>query len=213
VFYNDLTNQQLQAGFQSSTDLSVPFTTGILNAGKSRMWGVEVDASLSPVDILRLDANYAYLNTKLQSASPAVAPAGSPYDLISYTSIVGQPLPFTPKHKLSLTATLSLPIPENLGKLSIGANYIYSSSYQTSSNALGQSVGKSNIVNLNLNWNSVGGLPFDLTAFATNVTNEQYATFVIGTYDLLGFESRTLGEPSMYGVRLKWRFGASAEER
>jgi len=59
-----------------------------------------------------------------------------------------------------------------------------------------------NLLNLNFNWNSIGGSPVDLAVFATNVTDEKYpincgcALSVPG----LGFSAQILGAPRMYGV-------------
>ena len=52
-FYNDFTGQQL--AFNSVVDLAfqgkVPNAQPILNAGKSRIWGIEADASITPVSL------------------------------------------------------------------------------------------------------------------------------------------------------------------
>src|SRR5690606_10877700 len=127
-------NQQLQVGAQSSTQ-GASATTAIVNAGKSRIWGIEVDSSLSPSDAIKFDVSYAYLNTKLLSTIAITAVPGSPYDIFSFTSQEGLPLPFTPKHKLSATATFKLPIPESIGDLRFAANYSYSSNYIVSSSS------------------------------------------------------------------------------
>jgi iron complex outermembrane recepter protein len=206
AFYNNLRDQQLQAGFQSSTN-AAPQTTGIVNAGKSRIWGVEVEASLVPWEPLRFDVNYTYLNTKLQTEQPLVAAPGSAYDLFTFTSLAGDPLPFSPRNKASVTATYQLPVPDTIGRISLGITDTYSSSYLTAALSPYGVVGKSNLVNLNLNWTDVGGATLDLSAFVTNLTDDQYSTFTIGTYETLGFESRAIGEPRMFGVRARWRFG------
>ncbi len=62
-------------------------------------------------------------------------------------------------------------------------------------------------LNLNINWNSVAGRPFDIGLFATNVTKERYHVFTTGGYANYGFDAIILNQPQMYGVRLKARFG------
>ena len=54
AFYNDLTDQQIQAGFQSSTGAASP-TTGILNAGSSTIQGVEVESTFMLFEGMSLD--------------------------------------------------------------------------------------------------------------------------------------------------------------
>ena len=62
------------------------------------------------------------------------------------------------------------------------------------------------LLNLNLNWNSVAGGPLDFALFATNVTNEKYLAIVGGSYNSAGFESVGPGQPRMYGGRVRVRF-------
>ena len=61
------------------------------------------------------------------------------------------------------------------------------------------------LLNLNLTWESIAGLPLDLNIFATNVTEEEFWTFTTGAS--FGFDSLDVNEPAMYGARLKYRFG------
>ncbi|TAL00852.1 MAG: TonB-dependent receptor, partial [Rhodospirillaceae bacterium] len=129
AFYNDFTNQQIQVAFvQLSHNLAQGGTTGIVNAGKSRIWGTEVESSLNLFKGFRLDTSYAYLNSLLQTLNTGIVPVGfAPL----YTSIAGDPLPLTPKHKLSLTGNYTLPLDESLGKISVAANWVYTSSVLT----------------------------------------------------------------------------------
>jgi iron complex outermembrane receptor protein len=61
-----------------------------------------------------------------------------------------------------------------------------------------------NLLNLNVSWQSIAGTPLDLALFATNVTDKQYITFVPGTYNTVGFETATLGQPRMFGARVRY---------
>ena len=62
------------------------------------------------------------------------------------------------------------------------------------------------VLNLNATWENVAGLPVDLSAFATNVTNE--VTYVsVNDSTSRSFRSALLGEPRMYGLRVKVKFG------
>ena len=62
-------------------------------------------------------------------------------------------------------------------------------------------------INLNVDWESVGNLPVDLSFFMTNVTNEKRESYPIATYQTTGAESIYLNMPRMWGFRLKYRFG------
>jgi len=140
----------------------------------------------------------------LSVALPAV-----PVGLIALqsTSVVGGPLSMTPKHKLTLNGSYSLPVPESIGQLTLGATYTYQSSfYNTSTAAPGfTTLGSQKNLNLYLNWDSIANRPFDLQLFATNVTDEHYYLVTIG--GSFGFDSAYLNQPLMYGLRLRYHFG------
>jgi iron complex outermembrane receptor protein len=63
------------------------------------------------------------------------------------------------------------------------------------------------LLTLNLNWNDVAGLPVDVALFATNVTNEKYSVGATNNLNNVGADFIMLGEPRMYGLRLKYRLG------
>ncbi|TCM19546.1 iron complex outermembrane receptor protein [Novosphingobium sp. PhB165] len=134
-FYNKFADQQLQVGFNAnpcqSTDaagncISAPVspTAAPVNAGKSRIWGIEVDASISPFQGLLLQAGYTYLNTKLTSAKTFSLDPGSPY-VLSGTYLVGDPLALSPKNKVTISGTYTLPLPDSVGKVSFGLTYTH----------------------------------------------------------------------------------------
>jgi iron complex outermembrane receptor protein len=204
-FYNNFTNQQIQVGFTSSTGNVTP-SQGIVNAGKSRIWGVEAEGSLNPFAGFTLDGSYTYLNTKLESLSAPGLVAGSRFDTIEFTSQPGDPLPLSPKHKGSITGTYRLPLSPELGRIDIGATFTYTARQLITSASPFGYLKPTKLVNLNLNWNGVAGSRFDASLFTTNVTGEKYYLTVAGFYNNLGFESGQLGEPRMFGGRLRYHF-------
>ncbi|HEX7873547.1 MAG TPA: TonB-dependent receptor [Sphingobium sp.] len=242
-FYNSFSDQQLLLG----AILNGQANALVANAGKSRLYGVEADLSLRPIEGLVLNASYSYLNTKLQQFIPVnLGP-----DVQLTPPLVGEPIPNTQPHKLNLSGSYTLPLPESVGKITFGATYIYTASYksvaascpdiqQTTPNGLLVNVGcydsrnnqalllngqpnpaagvvnvnpesgripASNVINLSVNWEGVGGEPVDLGFFMTNVTNEVYYVS-LNDNTSRGFRSGLLGEPRMYGFRLKYRFGS-----
>jgi iron complex outermembrane recepter protein len=227
-FYNDFSNQQIQLGFEPSVNpvtgapAPVAPTTAILNAGKSRIYGAEVDATLNPFpDItalqgLRLEINYTYLHTEILEIAPS---STTDPNYVPGTSAItaGSPLLLSPKNKYVASADYTLPIASNIGRISIGAAFVHTdkqlSTYDYQNPTIvaefGGNLGTlpaSNLLNLNANWESIFGTTIDLSLFATNVTEDHYYLFVPGL-DSAGAEFATLGEPRMYGVRLRYRFG------
>lgn len=219
AFYNNFRNQQLQAGFfqNPASPIGVTPTAGPVNAGKSRIWGIEADMHLRLFEGFTLDGAYTYLNTRIKAITPITLPPTSPY-IAAPQAVVGDRLALSPKHQLSVTGTYVLPIDDSVGKISLGATYNYTSSQiSTYSDRIPQvtaftggvdlgTLAPRNLVNLNINWDSVGGSPVDLSLFATNVTKEKYYAYVPGIIAGTGFETAVIGEPRMYGARIRVRY-------
>ncbi|MBU6269534.1 MAG: TonB-dependent receptor, partial [Sphingomonadales bacterium] len=227
-FWNDFTNQQVTvvipqcspsgaAGRASCTRPAPTGINGIQNLGTSRMRGVEIEGSLSSGPV-RLDVGYAYLDAKvLNAATPACD--NSAFECASATYLQpGQALPFAPKNRITLTGTVTLPLNPKLGKVSLSATFTHTDQQITSySNAKAFAAGAipfdagiapaTNLLNLNLNWKDVAGSPVDLALFATNVTKQKYFVSLTNSLASLGGESVILGEPRMFGVRLKVKYG------
>lgn len=205
-FYNDFKNQQLQIGWYATNPAFIP-TTSIANAGSSRIYGLEAEASLSPIRGLNLNLAYAYLNTKILRVEPAPVIAGL---RSGGFPTAGDPLPLAIPHKLTANASYRLPLPESIGKISIGGNLVHTSSHIV--NTQKGRLPAYTYGNVNLNWDGVAGLPVDMSVFITNVTNKlMYNNINVQAQPAAGyggFYSYSLAEPRMYGVRLKYRFGS-----
>jgi iron complex outermembrane receptor protein len=211
-FYNNFTNQQLAATF-IGVGGTAP-TTGVVNAGKSRIYGAEVEATLQPFEGFSIDAAYTWLHAHIVSIEPLVST--DPNYVIAQEISAGDPLALSPEHKFSVTTGYTLPLDPGIGTITVATTYSYRSSqistyaYETPAirEAFGANLGKLpslGLLNLNLNWDSVGSLPIDVSLFATNVTGERYYTYVPGIASY-GFETASIGEPRMYGARLKYLF-------
>ena len=209
AFYNDFTDQQLAASLIPGPGSTSSPAQAIVNAGKSRIQGFEVDSQLN-YSVLGLGIGYSYIDSKLKSFSAVNIPGYLPATPNTET---GKALPMTPKHKLSLTPSVRVPLDESMGRVTLSATWVYTSK-QISTSALQTPFGNvpsSNILNLNVGWDSVGGSPIDLAAFVTNVTKEKYITFAGGGWQSTGVEYVGLGMPRMWGVRARFRFGGDAD--
>ena len=82
----------------------------ILNAGKSRTWGAEVEATVIPFDGLTLTGNFGYTSFKYLELDPSV---GDPRTFLEA---------YRPKWTASLAATYTLPTMSNGAALSFGAD-------------------------------------------------------------------------------------------
>jgi iron complex outermembrane receptor protein len=224
LFWNNFSNQQLQVGYNAAiinpaTGATAPVspTTAILNAGKSRIYGAELEGTISPLEGLLFGINYTYLKTEIREIGSTATTD------VNYEAAInikpGDPLALSPKHKAVVTGRYTLPLDKSIGDIFLGATYTYTSeqltNYNYSNPAIVQSlggdfgkVGSRGLVNLDMGWNSILGSSVDLTAFATNVTNKKYYQFIPGLGSAQSaLETATLGEPRMWGARLRYRFG------
>jgi iron complex outermembrane receptor protein len=224
AFYNDFSDQQLQFGFDAKVDpatgASAPVapTTAIINAGKSRIYGAEVDASIAPLDGLTFELSYTYLKAEIRKIE-AVNTVDPNYQAATSELEPGSPLALSPENKYSLSANYTLPLPGDIGRLRFGATFVHTdeqlTTYAYQDPALRTLFGGDlgtldarDLLSLNASWESIAGTPVDVSAFATNVTGEKYYNFVPGLATS-GSEFAVLGEPRMYGVRLRYRFGGN----
>ncbi|MBW8784360.1 MAG: TonB-dependent receptor [Novosphingobium sp.] len=228
AFYNDFRNQQLQIGLSCLPVSLCAQTTAIINAAKSRLWGVEVEAGITPFEGLRLEASYAYLNTKILSIvdlQGLVTARGLPFTDIRPLP-VGSVIPNSIPHKLVLSGNYTFPLPPSVGKVTVGATWVYTSRYRAVSDPfVGVQQGSnfvavqpysfasefgvlpsSKLLNLNATWDNVGGMPVDLGVFVTNVTNA-HVYLHSNVQAASGFVSNIIGEPRMWGARLRYKFG------
>ncbi|SFF92216.1 iron complex outermembrane recepter protein [Novosphingobium sp. CF614] len=204
-FYSKLTDQQILLGLTDNQGL-LPSGTSVINAGKSRMYGVDFDGQLRFGSLFRVDAAATYLNTKIQALD---LPDFTTYPFSEYevrqAPAVGGPLELAPKWSANVGGTFTVPTSEDLGKIELAAFYRYTSAYLT-----GGPTGRSTPIkqlDLNLDWRNIGGQPVDLALFATNVTNQFTRTYVQGLFNSFGFDTGYLGQPRMYGARIRVRFG------
>lgn len=175
--------------------------------GKSRIYGVEIDTAVTLFDSLKLEAGYTYLNTRLKSIVIPTLPPESPFLEVTPTARAGEELALSPKHRVSATATYALPLDESIGRVSVGATYVYTDKQvAVLSSPLGI-LPSTHLLNLNANWEGVAGSPVDLSFFMTNVTNKAYPVNVLNGYSSAGFDGYIVNQPRMWGLRLRYSFG------
>src|SRR5439155_7437238 len=96
------------------------------------------------------------------------------FSRVDPTAQVGKPLTFSPKHRLTLTATYTVPVPESVGELTIGGTWVYTSK-QIADGGMPAEIGlipSTNLFNLNIGWDHILGSRLDGAFFMTNVTNK-----------------------------------------
>jgi iron complex outermembrane recepter protein len=222
AFDNELEDMQLQFGFLSPT--SGP-TTAITNAGKATVKGVEMDLVLKLLDDLTFSVSYAHLSTELKERgqlSPEVVrqsvlastngdavAAALAASNVAPAADVGDELPYAAKNTWVATLNYLLPVPADMGLMSVGATWSYLGEMRAASTSSTpyDMLPSVELLNLNASWMSIYNSDFDMSLYATNVLDEEYVAYVGGTYNNIGMESRQNGLPKMYGMRVRYSFG------
>jgi iron complex outermembrane receptor protein len=230
-YYNDFRDQQLQLGVScvaAAPGFTVPCAgnSTIINAGKSRMTGFEADLNVSPVQGLTAGLSYAYIDATLLSVTIPAAGSLPPYNFFTAPLAQGKCsgeqcdtiANSGPPHQVVGSLSYALPLPESAGKITIGGTLIYQSRRRIVADAVapkdangiavtsGAGIAPSStVLNLNASWEGVARMPLDLSFFMTNVTNE-HVILQINDNTPRGFISSLIGEPRMFGGRVRYRF-------
>ena len=208
VFHNDFSDQQLQTNAIPLPNVTgVGTSAGIFNAGKSKIDGLEADTSITPVQGLTLNLAYAYLKTKVEEIT---VPQSTIFQFLP-TANLNEELIYSPKNKYTANLNYKVPfIPEDLGNVAAGVTFTHTDEQKSSGPAatplyLMPAV---NLIGANASWNNIAQLPLDVALYGTNLANKKYPVSVAGAFSQ-GFESLMLGEPRIWGVRVKYRFGGT----
>jgi iron complex outermembrane receptor protein len=194
VYYQDY------SGIQVNQLIPYPGEPGGLNvtsnAAAARLWGAEFEAQAILTRQFQVGVNFSYLSFAYTKFDPGVDGAGL---------IAGETANRIP-WEAGLNARYNLPVSEQLGEISLRGNFHWQDKF---GDFLGTgTIPSYGLLNLSINWDSVGRAPLDVQLFVTNALNKTYASGGIG---FLGVAERTYGDPRLYGIRLNYRFGAEAK--
>ena len=209
AFYNDFHNQQITVNpvVNPLYQGVIPNAAPNINAGHSRIWGIEVDSSFHLFPGFTLDVGYTYLDTKvLDITLPSPLPIY--YLAVNPTADKGSPLALSPKNTVVLTGTYVLPFDASVGKVSIGATFSHADANQAeeASTTPVYLISAMNQLNFNADWHGVFGRPIDLAFYMTNVTNQGRILFPSASFQTIGADGGHVNQPRMFGFRLKYRF-------
>ncbi len=204
AFYNNFTDQQIFGALIARPTSGLAGGAAIINAGRSVIKGIEVDAGANFARMLRLSVGYAYLDTEIKELITPTLAANSPFSAIIPRGTLGGELSYSPHHRLSASADLTIPTPDSLGKFTLGAIWTYTSTQLVDGN---NRIPSTSLLNLNATLANIAGTGVDLVGFATNVTNQHYRTTSGGGFESSGIGDFMYGPPRMYGVRLRFAFG------
>ncbi len=185
---------------QTSQPLTVPgvgLTSLIQNAGKATNKGIEFESTIEPVEALSISGYLSYLDAHSDVTVPGTA------------AVKDRQTAFQPRWKWGINGRLAIPVAETIGRLALIADLSFQGKANTNetNTTLITTYPSYRLLNARIELNDVGGQNIDLALFGTNLTKKNY---IIGGFALagsLGYETAFYGEPRMYGISARVRFG------
>jgi iron complex outermembrane receptor protein len=179
--------------------------TIIINAGKARVQGFDIDASITPTRGFTVSGFLSYNDAKyLESGTPAI--------LASRNAFPANPadtaFPYAPALTMGGSIGYETRLSGDLGGLSINldayrASRTYFSPFK-SDKALSQ--GAYTLVNGRIDWEEFAGTPVTIGFFVRNLFDVEYAVGGANTATSAGYASLFYGEPRTYGVQGRIKF-------
>src|SRR5690606_4213254 len=172
--------------------------TLLVNAGKTRVMGVDFMFTLVPSDRWTIDVGGSLLKPDtLKNDLP---------DFLRQEQFVGSDpsqIPFNGAPKKSFTSSVSyeLPLTNDLGKLAFNLNYYFNGEMEFGS----QRVASYGLLGGRIDWRDISNSGVDVGLFGQNLADkEYYGSFAAAGG--LGFEASMVGAPRMYGVAMRYHF-------
>lgn len=192
-FYYDYSDKQL-LGYAETAFGRLP---KLINFPKSSVKGFEVEATVLPVEGLRITGGVSHLVSRVKvDPSLAITPLGTP------TTFVGEPFPNTPKWQAVGDAEYSFPVTSDIN-LFLGGAVSHRSSSNANFGELPQfTLNAYTLVDLRGGAESSDG-KWRLQAYGRNITNKWYWNNVFITTDALA-KAPAIG--ATYGVSLSYRY-------
>jgi iron complex outermembrane receptor protein len=169
-------------------------SAAIENVPKAVNKGVEVSATLLPLEGLSLAPWFSYLDSHSTVTIPGAITAG-------------RQLPYQPKWKYGLSGQYGYLISEGTGKLVVSANWSWQDTvFNAPYPGIIATWPSYGLLNARIEWQNVMRTHVNISLFGTNLLDK---TYIQGGFPVaaLGYDAVTYGEPRMYGVSLKYEWG------
>jgi iron complex outermembrane recepter protein len=189
IYYQNYTDIQVQQLFDSH---GLP-TSVTGNAAAAKLWGSELEVLAQLTRSLQVGVNVDTLHFEYTNFGVGVSPAAL------QSTAQGDRTPL----KYGLSARYDLPIPQSAGGLSVRANYAWQD--RSGTFLTPYMIPAYGLLNLSANWDGMAGTHVDGSLFVSNVADKVYA---FGGVQVFGLTQTIYGDPRMYGVRVRYRFGA-----
>lgn len=171
------------------------------NAQKAHVLGVEFEGVLRLSRAFQVTGTYSYNDAKydIWNTLPTATQPSQDFSNV--------PFLYVPKHKYSIDARYTLPLPDDIGRVALSATWSWQSSQRVAPDAQAfDTIPAYGLLNLRLGWDKIGGGPVDVAVFGTNVLDKTYQVTANPSYYGSGWSGAIYGEPAQYGVQLRFRY-------
>ncbi len=186
------------APYANGVDLASIAATA--NVPEMEVKGIELEASLMPVDWLEL--GIAAAHTDAEFTDNQVTLFGVEY---SYAPVAN-----TPKNTWSVWAQIDLPFDPGLGDIALRTE-VYGQDSMYFSNTADSitpdtELPSYHVINARLSWSNILQSGFSAALFGKNLADEEYFVGGMPLGASLGHNAAAVGEPRTYGVEVAYRF-------
>jgi iron complex outermembrane receptor protein len=192
------------------------------NAARAHIKGFEFQSTFVPDENFEVNVFYSYTDATydkfvLPQAVILNEILGT-QTLVGAMDHAGDPFAFTPRNKFGITPRFHIPIDPSLGQPYLSATLYYQSKewFTDLSDIEVAEFGTApdqkayTLLNLRFDWDNFFGKPFDVSLFMNNVTDRTYKVGDDALLHLTGTSASIYGPPRMFGIELRYRFGADA---
>jgi iron complex outermembrane receptor protein len=213
-----------QQRVQNGTTATGTTFTGVVNAGKSKYWALDLDAVYKATDHLDLTLGWNHINSEYTEFNAIVAIPG----VFAFVDLKGKEMSQTPKNVINAAVTVHWPAADSVGEISSTlSGYHRSDTLSKDSPTFGGTTNASGLVvsidpaqdfrqydvlhgftqlNFTTSWKQMFGSKFDAQLSVKNLTDELYELAASNQMLQFGYANYYYGNPREYSVSLRYSF-------
>lgn len=176
--------------FQAATMENMQYK--IVDAGKAKSYGAEMNLNVTVCEYLDVFGNYAYIHARFDKDSTNSVFAGNRFRL-------------TPDHSFSIGLNAKTKITENISVIFTPAYSYKSKMWFEDDNNPELTQDAYGLLNLNLTFRFAKP-SLNISFFCNNVTGEKYVISAGNTGSMFGVPTFVPGLPTTFGAKVKWNF-------